>query len=177
MEGCSPEYSIGISEDVAYSKVSTEYLETKLTKVLAPSSPASEAKALGDIIKTLESAKAPIIVVDGGAARHQWTEFVDDFIEALKIPFFVTVLGKGVANEKSPYYSGPYAGVGSLPNAIKAVSESDMILWLGNYPSDFNTCAFSLNLAQTPVLTIAGECSPSTSRTLPSLISSASRSR
>ncbi len=125
--------------------MSTEYLETKLTKVLAPSSPASEAKALGDIVKALESAKAPIIVVDGGAARHQWTDFVDDFIEALKIPFFVSVLGKGAANEQSPYYAGPYGGVGSLPNAIKAVSEADVILWLGNYPSDFNTYAFSLN--------------------------------
>ena len=131
--------------------MSSEYLETKLTKVLAPSSPAAEAKALGDIIKTLESAKAPLIVVDGGAARHQWGQYVDEFIEALKIPFLVSVLGKGVANEESPYYLGPYGGVGSYPNAIKAVSESDVILWLGNYPSDFNTYVFSLSPAQTPI--------------------------
>jgi pyruvate decarboxylase len=124
---------------VAYTKVSSEYLDTPLVKVLPSSAAAGESKAVREIVKTLESAKSPIIIVDGGAARSQWQGHVDALIEAFKLPFFVTILGKGLANEESPYYSGAYAGLGSLAHVSKAVEESDLILWLGNYPSDFNT--------------------------------------
>jgi pyruvate decarboxylase len=131
---------IGISEDVAYTKVSDEYLKTPLIKVLGPSAPDAQAKAVADIIKALESARAPIIMVDGRAARPNWAQYVDPLIEALKIPFFQTMLGKGVANEESPYFGGSYGGAGSWPDSVNpAVAESDCILWLGNYPSDFNT--------------------------------------
>ncbi len=116
-----------------------QYLETKITKSLPPSASASESKALEEIIKSLEQSKAPVLIVDGGAARQDWGDQADALIEALKIPTFGTILGKGIANDESPYYHGTYSGVGSNPNAISAVSKADVILWLGNYPSDFNT--------------------------------------
>ena len=131
---------IGISEDVAYSKVSDEYLNIPLVRTLGNSAPESEAKALAEIIKTIESAEAPILMVDGGAARHDWAEYVNPLIEALKIPFFHTMVGKGIANEDSPYYQGSYGGAGSWPPSVNPIVESaDCIIWLGNYPSDFNT--------------------------------------
>ncbi|KAK5659251.1 hypothetical protein OQA88_1343 [Cercophora sp. LCS_1] len=139
---------IGISEDVAYSKVSIEYLNTPLTKTLAPSAPEPAARAVAEIIKTLESAKAPILMVDGGAARGDWAPHVNSLIEALKIPFFQTMIGKGIANEESPYYHGSYGGAGSWPPNVQSTVESaDCILWLGDYPSDFNTGIFSEDLS------------------------------
>ncbi|KAK3321956.1 thiamine diphosphate-binding protein [Apodospora peruviana] len=144
---------IGISEDVAYSKVSTEYLDTKLTRTLPPSAAESEAKILAKIMAALSSAKAPILMVDGGAAINTWAEHVDPLVEALRIPFFVTLLGKGVANEQSSYYGGCFSGAGSCPmSVIKAVSQADCILWLGNYPSDFNTGMFSEHIEQATII-------------------------
>ncbi|KAK1753354.1 thiamine diphosphate-binding protein [Echria macrotheca] len=137
---------IGISEDIAYSMVSDEYLKTPLVQTLGPAAPEAEAKAVAEIVRTLASAKAPIIMVDGGAARHNWESFVNPLIEALKIPFFQTMIGKGVANEESPYFAGSYGGAGSWPVKVRSEVESaDCILWLGNYPSDFNTGIFSEN--------------------------------
>ena len=79
-------------------------------------------------------------MIDGGAARQSWAEHIDPLIEALKIPFFVSVIGKGIANEESPYYKGCYNGAASCPDhVVEAVKKADCILWLGNYPSDFNT--------------------------------------
>ncbi|KAK4180919.1 thiamine diphosphate-binding protein [Triangularia setosa] len=138
---------IGISEDIAYAKVSAEYIDTKLARSLPHSAPESEASAVALIINQLESAKSPILIVDGGAARASWAEHVDPIIQALKIPFLVTGLGKGIADETSPCYQGCYAGAGSWPrSAIGLVKEADCILWLGNYPSDFNTGIFTENL-------------------------------
>ncbi|CAP65220.1 uncharacterized protein PODANS_5_4580 [Podospora anserina S mat+] len=138
---------IGISEDIAYAKVSNEYLGTKLARCLPPSAPESEAAVTTEIVSQLELAKSPILIVDGGAARASWAEHVDPLIQALKIPFLVTGLGKGIADEMSPYYQGCYAGEGSWPrSAIGLVQEADCILWLGNYPSDFNTGIFTEKL-------------------------------
>ncbi|KAK0716664.1 thiamine diphosphate-binding protein [Apiosordaria backusii] len=104
---------IGISEDIAYAKMSREYLDAEITRFLPSSARESEALALAEIISQLESAKAPILIVDGGAARVSWADHADPLIQALKIPFLVTGLGKGIADETSPYYQGCYVGKGS----------------------------------------------------------------
>jgi pyruvate decarboxylase len=63
----------------------------------------------------------------------------DTLVNALKIPFFTTVLGKGVVDETNELFGGSYLGQGSRPKIIKVVESSDCVLWLGNYPGDFNT--------------------------------------
>ncbi|POR35139.1 Pyruvate decarboxylase [Tolypocladium paradoxum] len=134
---------IGIAEDVAYSKIPVSYLEKKIATTLPENNPDMEKKVVKEIIRNLESAKSPIIIVDGGAARGSWEKFVGSLVDALKVPFFTTILGKGAVDEQNPLYGGSYVGVGSLPSAIRAVEDSDCILWLGNLPSDFNTGMFS----------------------------------
>jgi len=134
---------IGIAEDVAYSKIPVSYLEKKIATTLPANNPDIEKKVVKEIVRNLESAKSPIIMVDGGAARGSWEKFVGSLVDALKVPFFTTVLGKGTVDEQIPLYGGSYGGAGSLPSVIKAVEDSDCILWLGNLPSDFNTGMFS----------------------------------
>ncbi|KAK3346090.1 thiamine diphosphate-binding protein [Lasiosphaeria hispida] len=144
---------LGISEDIAYSKVSDEYLNTPLVHTLAPSASESEAVAVAEIITALESAKSPILMIDGGAAPGNWAQHVDPLIEALKIPFFVTTMGKGIANEGSPYFKGGWSGAGSWPQSvIPGVENADCILWLGNYPSDFNTGIFTGNTSGAKII-------------------------
>jgi pyruvate decarboxylase len=130
---------IGISEDVAYAKIPASLLEKKLNVNPFTFHATAEETAVTAIIEKLKAAKKPIVMVDGGAARTSWAPLADPLLEALGLPFFTTVLGKGIANEENPLFGGVYAGHGSMAHAIKAVKDSDCILWLGNYPSDFNT--------------------------------------
>ena len=146
---------IGISEDVAYSKVSVSRLDQQIARSIPPSisSETGEDRAVEAIVGLLKSSKAPVLMVDGGAARPSWSKHIDPFVEALRIPFFVTALGKGTADESSPFYSGCYAGTGSCPQEVaEAVSEADCILWLGNYPSDFNTGMFSEHVENSTIV-------------------------
>lgn len=94
---------------------------------------------ISGILKSIEQAKNPIIMVDGGAGKFDWVPYNDQLIDALQVPFFVTTLGKGGVTEDRPLYGGSYAGLGSFPQVAKAVESADCILWLGNIPSDFNT--------------------------------------
>ncbi|KAK0669206.1 hypothetical protein QBC41DRAFT_320480 [Cercophora samala] len=45
---------IGISEDIAHAKLSSEYLGTKLARFLPPSAPESEALAISAIVSQFE---------------------------------------------------------------------------------------------------------------------------
>lgn len=102
--------SIGISEDVAYSKVPISSLDKELTTSLPEDDPTVQAQALEAITEKLEAANSPVIIVDGGAARGSWDKYVAGLIDALKVPFFTTVIGKGIVNEHHSLYGGPYAG-------------------------------------------------------------------
>jgi pyruvate decarboxylase len=115
------------------------HLERSLIRSLPENNPDAEKKAISEVMKMLELAKSPIVIVDGGAARGSWEGYVKGLVEALQVPFFTSILGKGIVNETHPFYGGGYSGYGSLPSVVKAVENSDCILWLGNMPSDFNT--------------------------------------
>ncbi|KAK1984746.1 thiamine diphosphate-binding protein [Colletotrichum cereale] len=138
---------IGISEDVALAKIPTSYLESKIVTHLPPGNAEVEDMVITKIMEKLSSAKTPIIVVDGGAARGSWEKEVSGLIDALKLPCFNTILGKGIIDESNPLYHGQYAGIGSAPNTIELVESADCVLWLGNLPSDFNTGMFSEHLS------------------------------
>ncbi|CAK7199403.1 Pyruvate decarboxylase 1 [Sporothrix eucalyptigena] len=136
---------IGISEDVAYASVPAAGLEKPLRAHLT-NDPETEATVVAEILAKLEAASKPIIVFDGGAGRRSWEPFADLVVDAAKLPFFVTTLGKGVVTETSPLFGGAYCGVGSPKSVIEAIEVADCILWLGNLPSDFNTGMFSENV-------------------------------
>lgn len=132
-------FSIGISEDVAYSKIPSSYLETKLVTSPLPGNMDIEQKAISEICKALTESEKPILLVDGGAARGSWENFVPELIDTLAIPVFTTTLGKGIVDESGPYYVGGYEGLVSLPEVKEIVEGADCVLWLGSLPSDFNT--------------------------------------
>jgi pyruvate decarboxylase len=138
--------SIGIAEDIAYTKVPVSSLDTKIMKSLPANDSTTEGQLIQDIQAKLEDSHSPVLIVDGGAARHSWESHVNDLVSALRIPTFVTVLGKGAVDESLPTFAGVYGGSGSWPDVIKLVETSDCVLWLANQPSDFNTCVLSNKL-------------------------------
>lgn len=52
-------------------------------------------------------------------------------------------MGKGGFDEAIPQFAGVHSGAGTLPAVREALESSDMVIWIGNYPSDFNTGEFT----------------------------------
>lgn len=52
-------------------------------------------------------------------------------------------MGKGGLNEDLSQYAGIHQGAGTHPGVIEALQRADFVLWVGNYPSDFNTGEFT----------------------------------
>ncbi|KAK3679974.1 Pyruvate decarboxylase 1 [Recurvomyces mirabilis] len=81
-----------------------------------------------------------IILADGNIVRNHLTAEADKLAELTRWPYFTTCMGKGGVNEELPNYAGVYAGGGSIPEIRKAIEDdSDLVLWLGSYRTDFNT--------------------------------------
>lgn len=83
------------------------------------------------VLKYLQAAKNPIILVDACAIRHRVLKEVHDLIDKTGLPVFVTPMGKGAVNETRPNYSGVYAGDGSQPDVKERIEASDLILTIG----------------------------------------------
>ncbi|RFU72525.1 pyruvate decarboxylase [Trichoderma arundinaceum] len=143
---------IGVSEDIAYSKISAAGLETPLAKALPKNDLEVEDKVIGEILATLEESKNPVIIIDGGEARTSWEHNGTALINALRVPFVTTVLGKGIVNEQDELYRGCYSGYASWEAAVKTVDASDCVLRLGNFPADLNTGMFSEHLKSSKVI-------------------------
>ena len=149
------------------TKISVSTLQNNPLKVTLDPGPQDD-EAVAAIVAQLEAAKSPIIMLDGGASRGTWEPFVADIVDALQVPWFDTVMGKGLHGEDHPRYGGVYAGVGSTDETCKLVEDSDCILWLANMPSDFNTSVIDqvLPLVYGSLMTAIVAFSPSTSSPL-----------
>ncbi|MCZ6511970.1 MAG: acetolactate synthase large subunit [Alphaproteobacteria bacterium] len=91
-------------------------------------SPESIAKAA----ELIHDAKRPLIMVGGGtrANRPAVSTALRAFIEKTQIPFVVTMMGKGVAEERGPLYVGTSIMPGDYPNC--AIQAADVILNVGH---------------------------------------------
>jgi acetolactate synthase-1/2/3 large subunit len=81
--------------------------------------------------KRIKTAKNPLILLGAGANRRDIRRTISDFINHMKIPFFVTQMGKGVVDESSQYFLGTAAlsDKDYLHDYIKA---ADLIINIGH---------------------------------------------
>src|SRR2546423_6891241 len=68
---------------------------------------------------------------------------VGDLVVKLRLPTFVTPMGKSAVDETLPYFSGVYEGESSPPTVKKHLESSDLIIGIGIIPSDYNTGGFT----------------------------------
>ncbi|MDC0506104.1 thiamine pyrophosphate-binding protein, partial [Candidatus Gracilibacteria bacterium] len=87
-------------------------------------------KMFESLKKELESAKAPVILVGGGANRKRITKYLTKFIEKYNIPYFTSQMGKGVVMGNSNQYLGT-AAVTSGDYIHNALAKSDLIVTVG----------------------------------------------
>ncbi len=82
-------------------------------------------------VEMINNAKKPLILVGGNANRKDGCIALREFIEKTKIPFFVTMMGKGVVDERLEQYIGTAA----MPNndyVHCAIYRSDLIINVGH---------------------------------------------
>ncbi|RKL44334.1 putative pyruvate decarboxylase C13A11.06 [Fusarium proliferatum] len=112
---------IGLSVDIAYEMIDAEGLNVPIPIKLLPNDPALEESAV----------------------RHGVLKESHELIKLTNFPTFTTAMGKGGLDEAIPQFAGVHSGAGTLPAVREALESSDMVIWIGNYPSDFNTGEFT----------------------------------
>jgi len=100
------------------------------------------------VMKYINNAKKPVILVDACAIRHRVIPEVHALVKKSNFPTFVSPMGKSAVNEEHPNYGGVYAGDGSDPGVREIVESSDLVLSIGSIKSDFNTTGFSYRISQ-----------------------------
>ncbi|WED43063.1 alpha-keto acid decarboxylase family protein [Legionella cardiaca] len=107
------------------------------------SNPDSVAELVSRTAELIRAAKAPVILADLCASRHNMKELIHNFLEQTGIPFATMNMGKGIINESHPGFIGFYNGAYSTPGVQERVESSDCIVSFGTVLSDFNTGGFT----------------------------------
>lgn len=122
---------ITLPTDIVQKKIEGERLKTPLDLQFPTNNADKEDYVVDVVLKYLQAAKNPVILVDACAIRHRVLEEVHALIDKTGLPVFVTPMGKSAVNETHPSYGGVYAGNGSQPEVKERVESSDLILTIG----------------------------------------------
>lgn len=117
---------IEFPEDIAGEAVTARPIEPQ--KVRRPS---ADEKAISQAVEAIERSLRPIIVIASGANRKLVRKQLKAFVDKTKIPFVTTQMGKGVEDERSPYYLGTTA-LSSGDYMHEALKAADCVIVLGH---------------------------------------------
>ncbi|KAL4892390.1 thiamine diphosphate-binding protein [Aspergillus ambiguus] len=105
--------------------------------------------AVDAVVKRIEMAHSPVIIVDALVARFGAATVVRQLLDETRIPVFATPMGKSIVDETKPYYHGIYNGSISLPGVARVIEKtSDLVIDLGPCHSDSNTGGHSRNITK-----------------------------
>lgn len=93
--------------------------------------PVAENKAIEAAARMIENAKHPLLMLGAGANRKMSCKMLHLFVEKTGIPFFSTQMGKGVVDERSPFYLGT-AAISENDRLHCAINRSDLIINVGH---------------------------------------------
>lgn len=115
--------------------------------------PEPEADALRKAVQLLQRAERPIIVAGGGARSSEAGPELIELAEKLSIPVATSLNGKDTITDSHPLNVGV---VGSYSRwcANRAVSEADLVLFIGSHTGDQVTNDWTVPRVGTPVIQI-----------------------
>ena len=84
---------IELPEDIAGEEVDEAHsiVDLKVQKIRRP---VPDEKAIQNLVKELEKAKSPVLLIGAGANRKRVTKYLTKFIEKHNIPYFTSQMGK-----------------------------------------------------------------------------------
>ncbi|GJJ13273.1 hypothetical protein Clacol_007524 [Clathrus columnatus] len=86
------------------------------------------------------------ILVDGCVLRHHAVQETRDFITSTGFPVYSAPMGKSIISETYERFGGIYNGQSTLPEVLKSVESSRLIISIGSIKSDYNTGNFTYHL-------------------------------
>ena len=138
---------IGVPADICWDLVDSTGLENPLKAGVDPNDVDAEEAMVVAIRRLLEKAKrGAAIVVDAGAIRHEVLPQTRDLVDITNLPFFTTAMSKGALSERHPRFGGFYGGMFSKQDVRETLEGADVVLWIGSFPSDLNTGAFTMKV-------------------------------
>ncbi|KAK3659996.1 hypothetical protein LTR56_000922 [Elasticomyces elasticus] len=128
--------------DLVDKHVSAKALEKPLDlKPVADEKKVEEAA--NAVLDALYASKNPSIFVDCLVQRYQADAEMRELVDKLAIPIYTSNMGKGIIDEDHPQYVGLYNGMPSGPGVEAAYIKSDLMIVVGNLPSDTNSGGFT----------------------------------
>lgn len=125
-------------------------VDYKLQTTVAPNNEDVERNVLDEIVKRVEAAQQPIILVDACASRHNVVAETRKFAEVTGLPVFSSPMGKTTVYElDNEQFGGVYLGSLTKPAVKDIVESSDLVLSIGALLSDYNTGSFSYRTNRT----------------------------
>ena len=139
--------------DLVDKPVSAESLKTPLN-LEATKDEKSVSRACSAILDALYSSKSPGIFVDCLVQRHNAVSEIRELVDKLGVRTYTTNMGKGIIDETNPNYVGLYNGLPTGAGVPAAIEESDLMLVVGNLPSDTNSGGFTRKILPEHTITI-----------------------
>ncbi len=115
-----------LPEDIAREEVDAE-----IFPVHSPRYPVARDERLDGAIQMIHESKMPLILIGAGANRTRIGTAMQDFIDKLEIPFFMTQMGKGVVDEFHPLCLGT-ASLSDNDYLHCAIERADLIINVGH---------------------------------------------
>ena len=113
--------------------------------------PEPEPERVREAAAVLASAKKPIIIAGGGVVHSQAQGEVVELAEKLQIPVVTSLNGKGVILDSHPLSVG-VAGTYSRECANRAVSEADLVFFIGSPAGGMVTANWAVIVPGTAVM-------------------------
>lgn len=111
-----------------------------LLALAPPKSPVQvQSVALKQILKAINAAQHPAIIVDGAIIRHQLQAEATEFVKRSRFPTFSAMMGNCTIDEYLPNYRGIYTGGITLEGVEEEIETTDPLIEIGSIKSDFNT--------------------------------------
>ncbi|TPX56251.1 hypothetical protein PhCBS80983_g04647 [Powellomyces hirtus] len=135
---------IALPTDVAAKRITTEMKPLDLRPT--PNPQKAEDEAVEHIMKVLEKAERPAIMIDGCSQRFHVEKEVREFIDKSGYPVFAAPMGKSTVSEFHRQFRGSYVGT-LTPAPVREEFESrDVVVMIGAIKSDFNTGGFTFQV-------------------------------
>jgi acetolactate synthase-1/2/3 large subunit len=113
--------------------------------------PGPEMERVREAVAMLSKAQRPIIVAGGGVMASQGQAELVEFAEKLQIPVATSLTAKGAILDAHPLSAG-VVGTYSRACANRAVSEADLVFFVGSHAGGQVTANWRIPAAGTPVI-------------------------
>ncbi len=110
-------------------------------------------ECIEDAVQMIDKAQNPVILVGVELLRFGLTKKVMRMVELLELPYATTISSKSALPELHPQFMGVYQGSMSREKVKRQVEESDCVISLGVWMTDFDTGGYTTRIDEKNMLT------------------------